>query len=182
MPSKKQTRRTIIKNVLEALVIIAICGGLVFVCSNQITAIVNNISQTKSLSIQGQVRAIDISQLQNQIDAVNGNDAKITNALMHEDNIIPFTSALDALAKKASVQQSYSFGQPTPYTSQGDLNVYSVPFTISISGNINGFLNYLNDFENLPYFAYLSSLNISSSGGLGQASVMSLSATLYVEQ
>lgn len=182
MPSKSQTIKIILRNVAVACVAIIICGVIIFVSSGQISGIVSAINQTRATAIEGQDRSIAISELQDQFGIINGNDAKIDAALMHENNIIPFINALTSLASKGSVQQTYSFSAPAPYASQGNLNVYSIPYTISLTGNFNSFVNYLNNFQNLPYFTYISSINVSTPLGLGQGATMSMNATLYVQQ
>jgi|GEM_PF-3848259 Tfp pilus assembly protein PilO len=182
MPSKIQTIKIILRNVAEACAAIAVCGILVSVSSSQISNIVGSITQARETSMEGQDRSAAISQLQSQFATIDGNDAKISNALMHENDIIPFVDALNSLASKDSVQQSYNFSSPAPYASQGNLNVYSIPYSIGLTGNVNAFMKYLSDFQSLPYFTNISSVSISAPSGLGQNSTMNMAATLYIQQ
>ncbi len=182
MPNKTQSINTIVKNVLGAFVTVVICGVLMFILDSQISNTVKSISQAKLAILEAQASNIDISRLQNQFKTIDGNDTRINNALPHENNVIPFVNALQALAKKDSVQESYTFSSPVPYTSQGSMNIYSISYSISLAGNISVFTNYLNDFQNLPYFTNISSITISSPSGLQQGSSMNMTATLYVQQ
>jgi len=152
------------------------------VSSGQISDLVNSIGQAKKVSLEGQARGVAISQLQNQFQIIGDSQDKINNALLHTDNIVSFVNALKAIATKNSIQQSYSFSSPTPYTSQEGQTFYSVSFNISLAGDIDTFIQYLNDFNNLPYFTNISSINISSPSGVQHSSSMNMVATLYIQQ
>ena len=182
MPSKSQTIKLIIRNAAEACAALIICGVLIFIASGQISNTVGSISKIKVTSMEASYRSVAMSQLQNQLAIIDGNDTKINNALMHENNIIPFVSALNSLAGKDSLQQSYNFSTPVPYASQGNLNIYSIAYSMNLTGNVNAFMKYLTDFQNLPYFTNIASMSISAPSGWGQNSAMSISATLYVQQ
>jgi len=69
------------------------------------------------------------------------------------DNILSFMGALENLAQKQSLSQNLSFSDP---------NGKAIDYTVTLNGNLITLINYMKDFENLPYFSSIYSLEIRS--------------------
>jgi hypothetical protein len=94
--------------------------------------------------------------------------------------------AMESLAKKNSFKQNLTFNQPTAVTDiSGPLSLTLINFNVTIEdANINTFINYLKDFEGLPYFASIDSINYlgSNDNGWENNSTINISGSFYAHQ
>lgn len=113
-------------------------------------------------------------------------EQRIKNGLPTVDNIIPFVEAMESLAKKNSLNQTITFASPQPLPADsGDLTLFAINYTLSLSNaNLSVFLNYLEDFEKLPYFASLDSISLGANGSRGweDNSSITLSGKFYAKE
>jgi hypothetical protein len=111
---------------------------------------------------------------------------KINNALPPVYYILPFVDAMESLEKKHSIKQTINFSQPSPSSiAEGAIPLMVVTFNLTIEeSNIDNFINYLKDFEKLPYFASIDSISYQSSGKAGwqENSIINIVGSLYAHQ
>ena len=93
---------------------------------------------------------------------------------------------MDTLAKNHSLEQNINFGQPvsSPETSK-PIKINEVNFSVNLSNaTAENFINYLYDFEQLPYFTSIESVNLTGSGANGwlDFSSLTLSGKLYARE
>jgi hypothetical protein len=112
--------------------------------------------------------------------------AKINEALPSVYNILSFVDSMDSLAKKYSLKQNLTFNEPTPETNiSGPLNLMVITFNLTIEGaNSDNFINYLKDFEKLPYFSSINSINYlgATTKGWQDNSTINISGSFYVQK
>jgi len=113
-------------------------------------------------------------------------EKKIADSIPSVYNILSFVDALESLSKKYSFKQTLSFNQPTLASEiSGPISLMVINFNVAIDEiNIDGLVNYLNDFEKLPYFVSINSLNYLAQGSNGwkENSSINISGRLYVHQ
>jgi hypothetical protein len=111
---------------------------------------------------------------------------KINNSLPSVYNILSFVDAMESLAKKHSFKQTLSFNQPTMVTDiSGPVALMLINFNLTIDEtNIDNFINYLKDFEQLPYFSSINTISYvgSSANGWENNSSINISGSFYAHQ
>lgn len=182
MPSKNQTIRVIAQNIGETILALVVATVLIVIASGQINDVVNSISNTERVALEGQQQQEAISQLESQFKTIDGNDAKINDAFPHEDDILPFINAINAFGSQEGVQQSINFSSPNSYTTAGNITYYYIPYSIGLQGSMSQFISYLRDFNNLPYFTNITSLTLSAPNGIGSGMSLNAQAVLYIQQ
>ena len=111
---------------------------------------------------------------------------KIAESIPPVYNILPLVDTLENLSKKYSFKQTISFSQPVPISSISEpIPLTQIDFNITLDeAGINKFNNYLKDFEKLPYFISINSINYIGSGSNGwqDNSSINISGSLYAHQ
>lgn len=184
MFKRRQLTLKIFKNLLRAGIAVAIAAIIVFIASQQISKISNSIQQKKTLSYILEKRTETISALKNDFEAVGEADKRIETALPATDNILDFVATLESLAAETSVQQSLKFGNPVPAgLGSGNLNISTIDYNLTLTGNVLILINYLKKFETLPYFSGISSISIASRTDKGWEgdSTIGITAKLYTK-
>lgn len=151
----------------------------------QINKVSLTMREKKEINYLLQNREANNLKIQTDLLAVDGDyDRKIREALPSVYNILPFVEALDSVAKKNSVRQDLNFNQPLPTaTPLGPIALANIDFSAGLSGgNIDIFINYLKNFEKLPYFAGIHSISFVSNGDWQDNSSISLSGRFYARQ
>ncbi|MEK7149896.1 MAG: hypothetical protein AAB757_02920 [Patescibacteria group bacterium] len=184
MFNKKQIIVIVSKHLVKAALAAVIASVIIFIISGQISKIGNSLSEKRKLSLILQKRSETTEKIRENFKIIGDNEQKIKNSLPRTDNILDFIAALESLASKNAVQQSYRFGVPTVFINQNNLNVASIDYNLNLTGNIVILINYLKDFENLPYFTGISSISVSSPPDRGWEanSSISIQAKLYARQ
>lgn len=171
------------KHILIALAFVIVSFGIILFISGKITKMATETATNRHLAATLSERTSLLSNLKHETDIIGPNEKIITQAFMPSNNILPFVSILKSLALKNGITQSPNFSSPTP-TSLGTafpLATISYQNTIS-SANVSIFINYLRDFEKLPYFTKIDSLSISSgSADWRNTSNISYSATVATQ-
>lgn len=124
-----------------------------------------------------------LSTLKRDAQIVGTNDLLINNAFISGDNILEFVVALESLALKNSTIQTFRFGKPAPSSVSASFPLVTIPYTNTLTINVLSLSNYLKDFERLPYFTKIESLDISSQDKVGWhgVSTASFRATLFTK-
>ncbi|HBB44369.1 MAG TPA: hypothetical protein DCZ83_03230 [Candidatus Yonathbacteria bacterium] len=171
------------KHILIALAVVTISFSVILFVSGKITKMATETATNRHLAATLSERTSLLSNLKHETDIIGPNDKILKQAFIPSNNILEFVAILKSLALKNGITQSLNFSSPTP-TSLGTtfpLATISYQNTIS-SANVSIFINYLKDFEKLPYFTKINSLNISSgSADWRSTSNISYSATVAVQ-
>ncbi len=113
-------------------------------------------------------------------------EKKIMNSLPSVYNILTFVAVMDDLAARHSLEQVINFSQPTgPLEPTEPLKIFTINFTLTLNKvTIDNFINYLKEFEELPYFASIDNASLVGSGASGwlDNSSLTLSGKLYARQ
>ena len=149
----------------------AVVAAIIVVFSGQqIVKISNSLAEQRATAFILEKRSETITQLKEDFKLVGDADKKIENAFPPADNVLEFVAALETLANQNGVSQGLSFSAPV----EG-----SVDYTIAIGGHIFILINYLKNFEKIPYFSAISSVSLNAPGGWEGNSTISLKAKVY---
>jgi len=172
----------IVINVLPAIIAVAITSAVVFILSGQIDRISKMIQEQKTISRKTELRVGAINNLRKDLSIVGDSDQKIKNALPPIDNILNFTSVLESLSGK-NIKETTNFDSPIPSSIFLDSSsLYLVNYSLTLNGdNINTLIDYLKNFEELPYFTNAASISLSAptSAGWDGDSTLVISAKIY---
>ncbi|MFZ2303852.1 MAG: hypothetical protein WAV98_03645 [Minisyncoccia bacterium] len=152
------------KHILVTLVVMVVSFGAVLYISEKITKIATETASNRHIAATLSERTSLLSSLKNETDLIGSNDKTITQAFIPSNNILPFVAILKSLATKNGITQSLNFSTPTPASLDTAFPLATISYQNTISSsNVPMFINYLKDFEKLPYFTKINSLSISSS-------------------
>lgn len=186
MLTKRQLYFEVGKNVAIMLVAIicAAMGSAFF--ANRITQIADSLIEKERLSFVLSRRGEYLAELDRTFARLGDGDRNLVDAFPPTDDILGFVAALDSVARRTGVTQTYSFGVPSVF---GDPATDKIPlaiieYNLSVNGNVQTFLNYLKEFERLPYFSGIRGITITGDGTGGWESGLqaNLSAVLYARQ
>lgn len=181
------TVKNLLKLIFRHLIIIIIITGitvfLIIFLSNQIIKISDTVMLNKNLENQLKMRTLLLSTIEKDTKVVAGNDVKIENAFLSSDNILNYINSLDVLAQKTNVTQTYHFETPANASISSPFPLSTIAYNNSVTTNMTGLINFLKEFEDLPYYTKINSINISSQDKLGIAgtSNISIQSTLYTK-
>ena len=150
------------KHVLIVFGVLAIAGGIVFFLSEQIAKVSTKAMSDRRLATMLSERTALLSSLKREADLIGSNDTIIKRAFIPSNNILEFVAILKSLALKNGVTQTFNFSSPTPGTIVASFPLATISYQNTVSSNVPTFINYLKEFEQLPYFTKIDSLNISS--------------------
>lgn len=171
------------RHVLIALVAIGLSVIACSILARGITKVSDDVIGSRRLATNLERRTELFSTIARDAQMIGKNDARIESAFVPSDSIFEFISILESIALKNTVTQSFRFENPIP-------SPYTLPFPLSTIGysnnlslNVFTLINYLKDFERLPYFSKINNLTISSQDALGWrgASGASFNAVLYAK-
>lgn len=170
------------KHLLIAFVAGLITVIVVFFLSSQITSISASVTKNRNLASALSERTALLSNLKHENEIIGTSDTIIRQAFVPSNNILGFVAILKSIALKNGVTQNYSFSNPTPIGGNAQFTIATISYQDTVSSNVPTFINYLKDFESLPYFTKIHSINVNSSQGdwLSGATV-SFGATVAAE-
>lgn len=186
MFKNKFNLKIVIKMLIILVVIISSATASYFL-SKQINKINISMAQKKEMDYLISNREAVNGQIKTDFLEVDANyQAKINNALPSVYNVLSFVDAMESLAKKNSFKQTLTFNQPTLVTDiSGPINLTLINFNVTIEdANIDTFVNYLKDFEGLPYFASIDSVTYlgTNTNGWENNSTVNISGSFYAHQ
>lgn len=149
--------------VVFSTIIVAVI--IVFFLSKEITSISASVAKNRELATVLSERTSLFSNLKKENEIVGSNDTVIKQAFIPSNNILSFVAILKSIALKNGVTQVYSFSTPAPSSTGSSFPVTTIAYQNTVSSNVIIFMNYLKDFEKLPYFTKINSLTITSSQG-----------------
>ncbi len=166
---------------LIALVAVSTATFAAWFLSREIGRITNGVVQNHRLVNTLEKRTELFSVIKRDVNIVGTNDTLIEQAFLSSDNILVFTEALKSTALKNSVNQNLNLEGPVLSTQVAPFPIATIAYVSNLEGNLLTFSNYLKNFESLPYFTKIESINISSqdTAGFRGISIASFRATLY---
>ena len=172
MFSKKQLILKILKIAARAVIAAVVAVIVVIFFSQRISKISFSLAEPRATAFFLGKRRETTAQLGEDFKIVGEADKKMNDAFPPTDNILGFVGALETLALRNSLQQSFSFGTPADS---------GIDYNIILNGNIFIFINYLKDFERLPFFTAISSVSLSAPGGWEGNSTISMRAKVWTK-
>ena len=126
-------------------------------------------------------RSETIARLKKDLAVIGEADQKIHKAIPRADKLLEFIAALEKLAGKNSLEQSLKFGTPSSLPAGVDSRLLAVDYNVTLNGNIGSLIGYLNDLEKLPYFAGVTSMNLTAlrQPGWSDESYITIQGKLY---
>lgn len=184
---KNKFKRKIFSKIIVIFIIIIISSFAIYFLSTQINTINATIAEKKEMNYLISNREEVDRKIKTDFQAVDPKyKEKIIESLPSVYNILPFVDAMESLSKKYSFKQTLSFSQPAPAPEiSGSLSLLAINFNLAIEEtNIDGLIAYLKDFEKLPYFVSINSINYlgQGDGGWKENSSINISGRLYVHQ
>jgi len=186
MFKNKFTLKIIIK-IIIILVIISLSTTASYFLSKQINKINLSMAEKKDMDYLISNREEVNNRIKTDFLEVDPDyQTKIDNALPSVYNVLSFVDVMESLAKKYSFKQTLNFNQPTPVTDvSGPVALTAINFNLTITDtNIDTFINYLQDFEKLPYFTSIDNISYlgNSASGWQNNSSINISGSFYAHQ
>lgn len=117
-------------------------------------------------------RTATITHYREVFKTIGTADVSIAAARPPVDNVGDFLAALKSIADRNSIEQVFSF---SPLT-----NNESVSYTLKVSGTATTVLNYLKDFELLPYLTSINAIDLRAGpNGWDRSVTAYIDAILY---
>ncbi len=184
MITKKRLILTILKNLTILAAAVSLATGVVIYSSRQINRISGAIAEKKRISFVLEKRSETYTNLKRDFAELDGAERFIENALVPSDDISGFISAVETLGAQSGVTQSYQFGTPNLSGAFGNPNIASIDYSLRVSANIHSLVAYLKNFENMPYFSGIMSVNMVSGAerGWNNVSDIYMNARLYARK
>lgn len=166
-----------------ALTAIAVATLASFLLAREISRVSTAVIQNRHLATTLEKRTEVFGTIARDARVVGTNDTLIERAFIPSDNIFEFISILESIALKNTATESFHFENPVPSSESAPFPLSTIGYQNTLSLNVFTFMNYLKDFERLPYFTKIENLNISSQDGTGWRGTSSVSfhATLYAK-
>lgn len=107
---------------------------------------------------------------------------KIQAVFPHDDNLLPFLNVIDAVAKKTGNKSTFRFDQGTSMPASGMEPYRFISYVITLQGDAQTFLRYLEAFQQIPYVVVLDNVTMQGGSGIEKAgSMLQLKGRLYVQ-
>lgn len=184
MLTEKQFIKDIVGNLIKIAVILIVCGIVIGVFSRLIYKISSSIYEKEGLALLLEKRSENLVKLKTELDKIGNADLTIENAFPDSNNVLEFVSTMESLASTYSIKQTLKFGNSVPAPGLGttEMEFLVIDYNLNLAGNINILINYLKDFEKLPYFTTISSFTITSGTDWFNESQIGIQAKLYLKK
>ncbi|MDO8604638.1 MAG: hypothetical protein Q7K40_04580 [bacterium] len=170
------------KHVIIAFGFLLIASGIVFYLSGQITKITATVSKNQNLATSQIKQTEIVTRMNDEIATIGDNDTIIRHSFIPSNNILEFISTLESLALRNGLIQSFNFPAQVTEGESDTFSILTINYQNSMSTNVSSLVNYLKQFEMLPYFTKIDSLSISSDQADWRVSgAVSYSASLATE-
>lgn len=159
--------------------------GSIYFFSRQIEASTRSITKNRATAAELEKRTILLNALKNDTETIGNGDTAIERAYPSADNILEFISVIEDLGFRNGMMQSFHFETPIISDRSAPFPLATVRYTNTLSGSTASFLNYLKEFEGLPYLTKINNLTLTAQRkevGIREALTASYSATLYTKQ
>lgn len=164
----------------EIVLAIFAAGAVDYVLAKQVDALVSSLAEKRSLLKVWIERDNTVIQLRRDYGIVKGAIPKLERPLPNTETFGVFIAEVENLAAAAGVSQTFSFQEPQQSQIE---NVLVVPFSIILSGATYGsVLDYVQKFENMPYFAEIETFGFLSSTGIFTPGQATLTARVFIRK
>lgn len=171
------------KQLLIALGFFLTAVVAVILFSNQITKISTEAVKNRHTAAQLSERTALLSSLKHETDIIGANNAIIKHAFIPTNNILEFVGVIENLAFKNGLTQAFNFSAPTVSPTGTSFSPAVIMYQDTISSvSVIALIKYLKEFEQLPYFTKIDSLNFSAGGAdWRNAGTVSFGATVVAQ-
>lgn len=178
MFTKTQLIITIVKNIFKSILAIGFAILVINFSTEKITTISTSLEQKRILTFSLERTTQTMYDLGKDFEEIGVREQMLYDALPSIENILSFVSALEKLGEMEGISQRTTFGNAAP---QGEF--YQIPISITLNGDIDSFISYLEAFESLPFFSAITSLDIKaqSSGSWKNRSTITLQVIFYAK-
>lgn len=162
---------------LAAVIVLAITAlvlGLSILFTNQQTKkVVNTRQELAGLK----ETAANVQSLQTYAQSNREQITKIPDLFPTEDDFVNVLQDIETVVKKTDPQGivKVSAAKPTKVQNQN-----TIPLLIHLNTNANGLINFLREFERLPYILQIVSLEMSHEQNLVDSADINIQVRLYV--
>lgn len=170
---------SVAKIAIFTVLIASAAGLMLFAFKGKIEEEAKSINEKRSMLTVLEKRNENIIALKADYPLVKENLSILRQALPTEKNIDLIVNDLENLALQTNNVQNLNFLPLNNLASIGSIK--AVNFSVSLSGNISSFINYLNGIKKLPYFVEIGSVSVANEGGvLNNNTRLNLNAKVYI--
>lgn len=164
----------------QIVLVILSVGGVDYFLTKQVDGLVVSLAEKRSLLKVWLERDNTAIQIRRDYEIVKDAVPNLGRPLPTVETFGVFITEIENLAAVSGVAQTISFSEPRP---SADENILVVPFSIILSGAAyNAVLNYIQKFENMPYFAEIETVGFSSSAGIFSPGQATMTAKVYIKK
>lgn len=175
-------KNPIIKLSALIAIIIIIATAVVFVLKNKTEDRAARLQEKRNMLEILESRDENFLDLKNTNELVKKNLPIIEKMLPDEKNIEKFVITLENIAAKTNNNQILVFN-PIENSKPAGEKIDSLEFSITLIGNSYSFINYLEEFEKLPYFTEIKNITIKNNSGIANNdSQMNLKSDIYIKR
>lgn len=157
MLSKKELLSVISRDLVKAGAATLAAAGAVLFFSVKIAEISGSIAEKKETQAQLEQRNETRAGLKNDVARAQQARTAIERAMPPQDNVMDFVAALENIARQNSLAQTLKFETPVAQTDEA---FSSIDFTVELNANIFTLASYLKKFEQLPYAAGITGIDL----------------------
>ena len=192
MFTKRQLTTQLLEILGRAFLAVVVAMVAIYFLSGQISAIGSTARENRTAVTILENKNQVANDLKNGFASIGDGDKKVEEAFIKAENIVEFINKLEDIAKNAGLEQSLRFYTPGPLQppTEGteenkpadELKLMEVDYDINLKGSAASLVKYLEEFEKLPYFSKVVSINLNSSPALGweKDATISVKAQLYL--
>jgi len=187
MFTHKQLRIELEKQLAKMLIALLLTAVAIYFFGSQVSQMSKAAKEQRTAVFILEQRNQTSNMLQEGFKLIGEGDKNLENAFIEVENITEFIVALEKLSRTNGTAQVLQFGIPAPFIipneneiKENGLNILKIEYTIILEGNSKLLVDYLKDFEVLPYFTGASSVNAASSAkGWQENAKIQLRSILY---
>lgn len=171
--------KQISKPMFRAIIFLIASFVLCFYFAGRINKISNDIMEKRELLSLYQNSQEQYAVLKEDFSKISSHIDKVRGVFPQSENVLSFINAFENLAASNGIQQYFKFENVTPQPVFG-LNLFQIPFNVTLSGTKAQFLNYLAGLERLPYFTKIDFLNMTTVQDFESQAQIIIRGILYV--
>ncbi len=173
----------IIRHMLIACSVVLLCLICIILISEEIEKVADSVAKNRKLASSLEQRTTLLTQLTKDASLIGNNQTIINHAFVPSDNIIEFISALESIALKNGITQTFRFSSPVSAAIPAPFPLNTISYQNTLTTNLPTFIQYLKDLENLPFFTKVDNIAIRAESAEGLAGVTSsvFNATIYTQ-
>lgn len=164
----------------QIVLVILSVGAVDYFLTARVDGLVVSLAEKRSLLKVWLERDNTAIQLRRDYEIVKDAVPKLGRPLPTVETFGVFITEIENLAAASNVAQTISFSEPQPAAVE---NILVVPFSIILSGaDYGAVLNYIQKFENMPYFAEIETVGFASSAGIFTPGQATMTAKVFIRK